>query len=100
MLWSWWLGMFIAGLVIGCLSAWSTGYPRVFMRTLAGPLLILGARLAWPNLFPVTNSPLYVFYVFVDFVIVAVAALTGDYFLGLKLGRHGRDGYRADSVGH
>jgi hypothetical protein len=95
--WDWWGAMFVAGLVVGCIGAWTTGAARVFMKTLAVPLLILASRLAFPNVFPVKNTPLYVF---LDFLIVAVGALIGDYFLGLKLGRNDRSGYRSDSVGH
>lgn len=97
MLWSWWAAMLMAGFVVGCIGAWATDARRVFMKTLAVPLVLVASRLLWPDLYPAKNAPLYVF---LDFVILAVAALIGDYLLGLKLGRHGRDGYRSDSVGH
>ncbi len=89
--------MFIVGLLVGCIAAWTTDGPRVFMKTLAVPLLLLATRLAFPNYLPIRNSALYVF---LDFVILAIGALVGDYLLGLKLGRHDRGGYRNDSVGH
>ncbi len=97
MIWSWWGTMFVVGLAVGCVAAWSTNATRVFMKTLAVPLIILLTRLAWPNVFPIKSTPLYVF---ADFLLLAIGAFLGDYFLGLKLGRHGRDGYRGDSVGH
>ena len=97
MIWPWWGAMFVVGLLVGCIGAWATNATRVFMKTLAVPLVLIVTRLAWPNLFPIKSTPLYVF---LDLVILAVAAFLGDYFLGLRLGRHGRDGYRTDSVGH
>jgi hypothetical protein len=97
MIWPWWGAMFVTGLVVGGIAAWTTHGARVFMKTLAVPLIVLVTRLVWPNLFPIKSTPLYVF---LDFLILAVGALVGDYWLGLKLGRHDRGGYRGDSVGH
>ncbi|HZP81557.1 MAG TPA: hypothetical protein VFB21_07970 [Chthonomonadaceae bacterium] len=97
LIWPWWGKMFVLGLGVGCLGAWSTGAGRVFMKTLAVPLLLATTRLLWPDLYPIKNTPLYLF---IDLLILAVGALIGDYVLGLKLGRHDRSGYREDSVGH
>lgn len=97
LIWNWWGAMFMAGLLLGCAGAWSTQAARVFIRTLGGPVLLVLARLAWPNVYPIKNSPLYVF---LDFLILATAAAIADYYLGMKLGRNGRDGFRTDSVGH
>lgn len=97
MIWMWWGGMFITGLVVGAFAAWTTDAARVFMKTLAVPLILLLTRLALPDVFPIKNSP---GYAFIDFVIIAVAALIADYSVGLKLGRNDRAGFREDSVGH
>ncbi len=97
MIWGWWGGLFTVGLLVGFLGAWSSGGARVFVKTLAIPLILGFTRLAMPNTAPVKNS---MGYLFVDFAIMAVAALLGDYALGLKLGRHDRTGHRGDSVGH
>lgn len=97
MIWHWWGMMGAVGFVVGCVAAWTTNAPRVFMKTLAAPLALAASRLFWPDVYPIKNSPLYVF---IDFVILAISAFVGDYLLGLRLGRNGRDGYRHDSVGH
>jgi hypothetical protein len=97
MLWSWWGAMFALGLVVGCVGAWTTRAARVFMKTLAVPLVLLLTRLLFFNVSPIKNTPLYVF---IDFVILASSGLLADYLLGLKLGRHDRHGFREDSVGH
>jgi hypothetical protein len=89
--------MLLLGLAVGGVGAWSTGAGRVFMKTLAVPLIVVLTRVAWPALYPIKNTPLYAF---LDFLLLAIGAFLGDYFLGLKLGRHGRDGFRGDSVGH
>src|SRR5579871_3841453 len=93
LIWPWWGAMFGVGLGVGCLGAWSQNAVRVFMKTLAVPLIVLLSRLALPHLYPIKGSGLYVV---IDFVIIAVAALIADYFLGLKLGRHDKRGYRSD----
>lgn len=97
MLWSWWIAICGVGFCVGCIGAWSRNATRVFMKTLAIPLILGLSRLFWPNLYPIKNSPVYVF---IDFVLLAVMALLGDYLVGLKLGRHDRQGYRSESVGH
>src|SRR5438270_14059010 len=97
MIWPWWGAMCLVGILVGCIGAWTTGGSRVFMKTLAVPLILLVTRLALPNVYPIKNTPLYVF---IDFVLIAGTGFIADYYVGLKLGRHGRDGYRTDSVGH
>lgn len=97
MIWMWWSGMFVVGLLIGAIAAWTTDAGRVFMKTLAVPLVLILTRLVWPDVYPIKNAPLYVF---LDFLIIAIAALITDYAVGLKLGRNDRAGYRHDSVGH
>ena len=97
MLWPWWAGMFAVGLIIGAVAAWATGGRRFIMSTLAAPVTVVLSRLLLPDLFPIKNSPLYVF---IDLIVIAAAAITTDYLVGLKLGRNDRAGYRGDSVGH
>lgn len=96
MLWIWWLEMMAVGLVLGCIGAWTTNAARVFMKTLAVPLVLVLTRIA----FPLKGSPYYFLYLAVDLFLIASFALLGDYLLGLKLGRHDRAGYREDAVGH
>ena len=95
MLWSWWAAMGLVGLVIGFAAAWSQSAWRVFWKTIAAPVVLLASRLLWPE--TTRNTPLLVF---TDFVILSLAALLGDYLLGLRLGRNDRAGYRHDKVGH
>ena len=97
MIWAWWGAMALTGLLLGCFGAWSTHAVRVFMKTLAIPLVLLITRLALPQVFPVKSAPLYVF---IDLILLAVTAFGADYVVGLALGRHDRSGYRSDSVGH
>jgi hypothetical protein len=97
MIWTWWAGMLITGFVVGAIAAWTMDAARVFMKTLAIPLVLVASRLLWPTLFPIKNTP---GYVFIDLLILAMAALVADYAIGLKLGRNDRAGYREDSVGH
>ncbi len=97
MIWQWWGAMFVTGLVVGCIGAWTTQAARVFMKTLAVPLLLILTRVALPNVYPVKTAPQYWL---ADFVLIAVGGVIGDYFLGLKLGRNDRAGFRTDSVGH
>ena len=97
MIWPWWGAMVVVGLIVGCVGAWTQGIKRVFMKTLAVPLVLLLSRLLLPGLYPLKNTPTYLF---LDFILIAISALSSDYFLGLKLGRHDRAGYRSDSVGH
>lgn len=97
MIWQWWGWMVVVGVVIGSVGAWSVNAARVFMKTLAVPLVLLFTRLALPNIYPAKNAPPYIL---IDFLIIAVVGFVTDYFVGLKLGRHDRAGYRSDSVGH
>lgn len=95
MMWYWWGQMLLVGLCLGGVAAWSQNAPRVFMKTLAIPLTLVIARLLAPP--TVKGGP---GYIFADFVLLSLAALVGDYLLGLKLGRNDREGFRHDSVGH
>ena len=95
MMWMWWGQMLLVGLCLGGVAAWSQNAPRVFMKTLAIPLTLVVARLLAPA--GVRGGA---GYIFADFVLLSVAALVGDYLLGLKLGRNDREGFRHDSVGH
>ena len=97
MIWSWWLAMAGVGIVAGCVGAWAQQGARVFMKTLAVPVILVLSRLLFPNLYPFKNGP---GYVLIDFLIIAVTGLAADYVVGLRLGRHDRGGYRSDSVGH
>lgn len=97
MIWEWWGVMVITGLVVGAIAAWTTDVARVFMKTLSIPVVLIASRLLWPALYPVKNTP---GYVFLDLIILAVTALIADYAVGYKLGRNDRAGYREDSVGH
>ena len=96
-MWHWWAGMLLVGLVLGCMGAWTTNAARVFMKTLAPPVVLVAARFTFARYAPPSNS---VGLVFLDFVLIGIAAFAGDYLLGIRLGRHGRDGYRHDNVGH
>lgn len=89
--------MTLIGFLTGCLAAWSNDGIRLFMKTLAIPILIVLSRLLFQHFLPVKNS---YGYAFIDFVILALMALVGDYFVGMKLGRNDAHGYREDSVGH
>ena len=95
MMWMWWGQMALAGLCLGGVAAWSQNALRVFMKTLAAPLLLLALRMLAPA--SVKNGAIYIF---ADFVILSLAALLGDYLVGWKLGRSDREGFRRDSVGH
>ncbi len=97
LLWAWWGWMAVLGLGMGLLAALSQGAGRVFMKTLAVPVVIVALRLLLPGLYPAKNSAPYAV---LDYAIIAVTGLIGDYLLGLKLGRHDRAGFRSDSVGH
>jgi len=96
MLWSWWAEMAVMGFILGAIAAWTTGAARVFMQSLAIPIALVVTRLA----FPLKDSPYYLAYLLLDLAIVAIAAYAGDYFVGLRLGRNDRAGYRNDTVGH
>jgi hypothetical protein len=96
MLWSWWAIMALIGLTVGAVGAWTTGAARVFMNTLAIPIVLVLTRLA----FPLKASPYYLGYLLLDLLIVTVCAFAADYGVGLRLGRNDREGYREDSVGH
>ena len=85
------------GLVVGCIGAWTTQAARVFMKTLAMPLMLLVMHLLLPRDFP---GPLQSVADVLDIVLFAGAALLGDYVLGLMLGRHDKAGFRSDTVGH
>ena len=97
MLWTWWGGMIFSGLLGGAIAAWASPGWRLAIRTLAPPLLLIAPRLLWPDLYPIKNTPLYVF---IDLVLIALSAALADYAVGLKLGRNDRAGYRHDSLGH
>ena len=94
-MWIWWGQMALVGLCLGAVAAWSQNALRVFMKTLAIPLVLLIARLLAP---PSVRGGAG--YIFADFVIISLSALVADYLLGLKLGRNDREGFRHDSVGH
>ena len=94
-MWIWWGQMALVGLCLGGVAAWSQNALRVFMKTLAIPLVLLVARLLAPA--SVRGGA---WYIFADFVIISLSALLADYLLGLKLGRNDREGFRHDSVGH
>jgi hypothetical protein len=96
-MWFWWAGMMALGFGLGCVAAWTQNAARVLMKTIALPLALLAVRLCLaPYAPPAGNIGLY----FLDFVLLGIAAFIGDYLLGLRLGRHGADGYREDSVSH
>ncbi len=97
MIWVWLGSMVLIGFMMGCFTAWSGGGVRVFMKTLAIPVLVVLSRILFYNTLPLKNSLLFAF---LDFVILAAMALVGDYVVGLKLGRSDRQGYRDDHVGH
>lgn len=93
----WWLLIGVIGLVLGGIGAWTTGAVRVFMRTLALPIVLIAVRIAFVRTAPpLSNWGL----LFLDFLTLTVSAFVGDYLLGILLGRHGKDGFREDSVGH
>jgi hypothetical protein len=89
--------MLVMGFVLGCIGAWATDGGRVFMKTLAPPMALFAARAMFPRVAPTAHNPWLIFF---DFALIGVAAFIGDYCLGLRLGRHGVNGYREDSVGH
>lgn len=94
-MWIWWGQMALLGFGLGAVAAWSQNALRVFMKTLAVPLVLVIARLLAPASVHGGAG-----YIFADFVILSLAALVGDYLIGLKLGRNDREGFRHDSVGH
>lgn len=93
----WWAIMLVAGALVGCIGAWTTQAARVFMKTLAVPLALLGMHLLLPPDFPARAN---IWLLLLDVLLFAGAALVGDYILGRRLGRHDRAGFRSDSVGH
>ena len=97
MVWTWWTGMIVAGLLLGCVGAWTQDAARVFMKTLSIPLVLFASRLLPLPDFPQKNAPLTIG---IDIFLLAVFALVTDYLLGVRLGRNDRQGYREDSVGH
>ncbi len=96
-LWIWWAGMIGAGMLLGLVGAWTRNAARVFMKTLSVPLTLFASRLLPLPGFPQRDRPLTIG---IDLFLLAGAALMADYFIGLRLGRHDRYGYRSDSVGH
>ncbi len=91
----WWIAMACLGLVIGAVGAWSQDALRVFIKTLGIPAVLLVVRLLFAH-----DAPGGYVMIFLDLVIIETTAFCSDYIVGLKLGRHGRDGMRNDSVGH
>ncbi len=91
----WWFCMMLYGFVLGAFAAWTQGGLRVFMKTLGMPLALLLAHILFHR-----DAPAGPFAVLADLFILAGAGFCADYLVGLKLGRHGRDGMRGDSVGH
>ncbi|HLI47972.1 MAG TPA: hypothetical protein VKV18_04680 [Chthonomonas sp.] len=94
--WEWWFALACTGFVIGGITAWATGGLRVFLYTLAVPIVLLIAHLFFSRYAP----PTYLLWVGLEYLLMIVMACFGDYLFGLKLGRNGPDGYRHDSVGH
>ena len=96
-MWGWWGVMLLIGFLTGCFTAWSKGAVRLLMKTLSIPVILVLSRVLFYSRLPFQNSFLNAG---IDFVLLSSMALTGDYIVGLKLGRVDKHGYRDDSVGH
>lgn len=91
----WWCFMVFTGLVLGAFAAWSQGRVRLFMKTLSVPAAMLILYTVFKS-----YAPKNILEIFLEMVILATSGFLADYFVGLRLGRHGIDGMRQDSVGH
>lgn len=93
----WWVIIVGVGVLLGGIGAWATGGTRVFLRTLAPPVILIALSLVFTSFAP----PLSRFWpLLAGLLTLTVTAFASDYCIGFLLGRHGKDGFRADSVGH
>ena len=85
----------LTGVGLGAFAAWSQGRMRLFMKTLSVPATMLIIHSVFKS-----YAPTKILMIFLEMVVLATSGFLADYLVGLRLGRHGVDGMRQDSVGH